>query len=195
MLLFKVFVFTSLILFYIVNAKKINTTYLLAMMLLTIGDLSEVYFAKNFIIALSLFYASNVIFIFLISQKMKRAALDSLISKNTFKICLSLLIMYAIIMYLNKTLYYIIGLAISLITTFCFAFIYYSKSAKQSSFWLLGGITLLIVSFLFGRIDGFIISYKYYSLIDTITYALGLFLICKAVLFEEKEYLEIKQLL
>lgn len=189
MLLFKAFVFTSLILFYIANANRLNITYLLAMMLLTIGDLSEAYFTKNFVIALSLFFASSLILIFLISQKMKRAALDSFISKNTLKICLGLLIMYAIIMYLNKTLYYITGLAISLITTFYFAFIYYSKSVKKSSFWLLSGIALIIISFSFGRINGFLIPYKYYSLIDTATYALGLFLICKAVLFEEKEHI------
>lgn len=190
MLLFKVFVFTSLILFYVVNANKLNIPYLLAMALLTIADLSEIYFSGNFVIAISFFFASSIILIFLISEKMKRANLDSFISKNALNFCLSLLIMFGVFMYLNKISYYIIGLATSLLTTFCFAFIYYSKSAKRSSFWLLGGITLLIISFSFGRIDGFVIPYKYYSLIDTATYALGLFCICNAVLFEEKEFLE-----
>lgn len=190
MLLFKAFVFTSLILFYIVNAKKLNTTYLLAMILLTIGDLSEIYFIENFVIALSFFFASSLVLIFLISQKMKRANLDLFISKNAIKICLGLLITFGIIMSVNKMLFYIIALAASLLTTFYFAFIYYSKSTKKSSFWLLGGITLIIFSFAFARINDFLIAYKYYSLIDTATYALGLFFICKAVLFEEKECLE-----
>lgn len=190
MLLFKVFVFASLILFYIVNAKKLNITYLIAMLLLIIADLSEIYFNENFVIAVSFFFASSLFLIFMISKKIKRAAIYFFSPKNTLKICLSLAIMYAVFIYLNKISYYIIGLAISLVITFLFAFIFYRKSAKKSSFWLLSGIALLIISFSFGRIDGFAISYKYFSLIDSAAYGLGLFFICKAVLFEEKECLE-----
>lgn len=190
MLLCKVFVFTSLLLFYILNSSKLNLVYLLAMALLTIADLSEIYLKENFIVPVSFFFASTLILIFLISQKMKRASLNFITQKGLFATLLGLVVMYAIIMSLNNVLYYIIGLAISLIITSYFAFIYYNKSAKQSSFWLLSGTILIILSFAFARINVFVIPYKYYSLIDSATYGLGLFFICKAILTEEKEHIE-----
>lgn len=164
------------------------------MVLLTIADLSEIYFKENFVIPINFFFASNLILIFLVSQKIKRARIDFFSSKSLSTIFISLLIMYTIVIYLNSILYYIIALAISLATTFFFAMIYYNKSAKQSSFWLLGGVTLIILSYAFSRINVFVIPYKYYSLIDSATYGLGLFCICKAVLFEEKEYLGVKEI-
>lgn len=189
MILLKSLMYIFLTTFYFLNTKKIDFLYLLFISLIMMSDLYGIQ-ADNISIPISLFFISNIILTYLIISITKRNN-KVLKAYKHLNLCTYIIIgIYIVFIYFDSTLMYVIGLALSLILLLYTSYIYYSKLVRTSSFLLLAGVGLLIITYIFTGLNQLVIPYKYFSLIDATAYAMALYFICRAVITSEKEFIE-----
>lgn len=193
MLLFKALMFIALLSYYFVMAKKINLTYILMFFLYAFGDLSGIYGGAYDNFSLHSFFVGNIVLVYMINIKIQRYATTKTFFNNINKVSALLSFIYILFALFLSFKFEILGFALLLTLLLYISYCHYVQSVKKSSFLMLSGVISLIVCNIFTAINQFLLPYKYYSLLDGVTYAIALYLITKAIVVEDNDYLEITE--
>lgn len=188
--MFKSLMYVSLLGWYFYKAYKINSIYILCMLFFATSDLLGISLDHGYRMVLVLFYIANIGIKVSIIIQLKRIGIKKDFLKKIYLIFTFITIFFVAMAFFGRFKFYILSFGFSLVLLLYLAYYYYTKVVKQPSFLMLAGVSLLVVCFILTAINQFLLPYKYYSLLDGITYAIALYLITKAIVVEDNNYFE-----
>lgn len=190
MLLFKSLMYISLVGWYLLTTPRINSIYLLIVLFFSIGDLVGINGGKVFRWVLLLFYVGNLLIVYYITRRLREFKVKKSFFKSIALILTLIAITFTTSVFFASYKIVILGFALPLVILLYVSYFFYTKAISSSSFLMFAGVILLIVCYSFTAINQFLQPYKYFSLLDGVTYAVALYLITKAVLVDDNEYIE-----
>lgn len=190
MLLFKSLMYVSLVCWYVLTTPRISIIYLLIILFFSVADLAGINGGEVLRWVLLLFYIGNLLIVYYITRKLKEFKVKISFFKRIILILVLIVSTFIVSVFFARFKIVILGFAFSLVVLLYVSYSFYAKAISRSSFLMLAGVILLIVCYSFTAINQFLQPYKYFSLLDGVTYAVALYLITKAVLIDDNEYIE-----
>lgn len=190
MLLFKTLMYISLAGWYLLTTPRINIIYLLIILFLSLGDLGGINGGEVFRWVLSLFYIGNLLITYYIINRLRENKVKKTFFKTITIVLLLVTCSFVISVFFTNYKVVILNFTFPLIILLYVSYLFYAKAVTRSSFLMVIGVVSLVVCYAFSAINQFLQPYKYFSLLDGITYALALYLITKAILIDDNEFVE-----
>lgn len=180
----------SLLFLYITKTVKINKVYVFGLISLALGDFFFAYDdAQLYIIGITFFMFYNLITIFFLVRTM------GLLSKRLkiFKRILPLIMVTLSLLYFLLSNVINIGILVLIfgsvvVLVLLISFRYYKESLKKSSAFMLAGLFLLSTSYAFAGMNKLLYENPYYSIIESLSYAIGISLITCGVTLNDYSY-------
>lgn len=176
-----------LLIYYTTASIKVNIHYIAALVSLLVADLLFVY--DEFYL-----YMSGLTFFLLYNASLLMILIGKigLIKKShLYKIVIPTTILFLSLTYLVfaglsnlKALIIIFGVILSFLISAALG--YYTQSSKKSSIIMLIGVLLLVANYVFGGMNKLLLPSNYYEILESISYSVGIFLITKAMIIEDK---------
>lgn len=182
--------YVSLISWYVLQTRKINFIFLLSILFLAIGDLLVLIQGEVFRYILAFSFVGNLGILYYMMQKLKSINIKTSVLKKLTLVIGLIICLFIFTAFFASFKIYLLNFSLLLVVLFYVSYLFYIKSVSQSSFLILAGVVLLMITYAFTGVNEFVVPYKYFSLIDAASYALALYLICTAVLSEDNKYEE-----
>lgn len=180
----------SLLFLYITKTVKINKLYVFGLVSLALGDFFFAYDdAQLYTIGITFFMFYNLITIFLLIRTMGLLNKRLKILKRILPLIIVILsLLYFLLSNVINigTLVLIFGTVV--VSVLLISFQYYRESLKKSSAFMLAGIFLLSTSYAFAGMNKLLYENAYYSIIESLSYAVGISLITCGVTLNDYSY-------
>lgn len=190
MLLFKTLMYISLVGWYFLTTPRINIIYLSIVFFLATADLAGISGGEVFRWVLSLFYIGNLLITYYIINRLRENKVKKTFFKTITIVLLLVTCSFVISVFFTSYKVVILNFTFPLIILLYVSYLFYAKAVTRSSFLMVIGVVSLVVCYAFSAINQFLQPYKYFSLLDGVTYALALYLITKAIVDDDKEFVE-----
>lgn len=187
LLIFKSALLILLILQYLFATKKTNYIFLFILILEFIGGLLFSFSSENFLVGVTFFFLINLLLTVIVTKD-----IESIKTKDISKALIFIILIIITTTYFTfkstgymRLLLIIFAAIFSLLISL--SYINYKRISNDYTLYFFIGVVLFLFRYMIGGYVRLVESNKILILIESISYVLGLFLLCKAMIIDSKE--------